>query len=196
MVHVIIHGHIEEVVGLVPGVGFVLVKSPSEAVTVSRSLCITSLSIQAVIPTRVDADTIIHVYRLRCPGHVYCTKFGIVSRVSIEAVLVIWVVAVSVVVSSLAVGYPAAHGCSHLTVFEVIDVTWPFKRDSLSNGLVQIIYTLSIASQDVGWLIRDESIVVGLVLFVPEGVSIEVFVVKVAALVCDLAVDIIPLNNL
>ena len=99
-------------------------------------------------------------------------------------------------VIGLAITHPAAHDGTHLTVLKVIDMAGPFKGNTFGNSVIEVTNSFSITAKFVRGLVRDEGIVICLMLFVPKCVSVVELLVEITKFVCNLVFNIIPLYDL
>mmetsp|Transcript_4116 Transcript_4116/g.5987 ORF Transcript_4116/g.5987 Transcript_4116/m.5987 type:complete len:203 (-) Transcript_4116:304-912(-) len=165
----IVHAHIKQIIGLVPGIVIHVIIRPGKSVTMDRTLTIVVITGEERVPGSIDEII------LGCVTQIYHTQIRVVAGILIDTVVIVSLGTVTIVVVRLTILRPAALCGLDFTLVQI--ELRQFIRPDEGLATSKVVVGVDVSSIDsehlsggsaVGWELE------GLGLCVPMGSSVVI----------------------
>ena len=136
LMHMIVHAHIKQIIGLVPGIVIHVIIRPGKSVTMDRTLTIVVITGEERVPRRIDKVIV------RGIAQIHHTQIRVVTRILIDTVVIVSLGTVTIVVVRLTILRPAALGGLNFTLIEVelSQFIWP--NEGFTTGKIVVRFDI------------------------------------------------------
>mmetsp|Transcript_4115 Transcript_4115/g.5982 ORF Transcript_4115/g.5982 Transcript_4115/m.5982 type:complete len:269 (-) Transcript_4115:140-946(-) len=130
----IVHAHIKQIIGLVPGIVIHVIIRPGKSVTMDRTLTIVVITGEERVPGSIDEII------LGCVTQIYHTQIRVVAGILIDTVVIVSLGTVTIVVVRLTILRPAALCGLELALIEIElrQFIWPDEWFTASVIVIRI----------------------------------------------------------